>query len=121
MRQNNDIKAIDREGRTQSMAFVHKKHIVSKWQLCYTRQKAMHVKNSGNGEILDELLGKWEAMGYRFKSLDELPKAQGQLTKGTQTAYNKPKAKGSQSPCSKLPGVLAPMALEKERKDVSRI
>ncbi len=37
----------------------------------------LHNTSKTNGEILDELLGKWEAMGYRFKSLDELPKAQG--------------------------------------------
>ena len=32
----------------------------------------LHSTSSTNGEILDELLGKWEDMGYTFHSLDEL-------------------------------------------------
>ena len=32
----------------------------------------LHSTSSTNAEILDELLTKWEAMGYRFASLDEL-------------------------------------------------
>ena len=32
----------------------------------------LHNTSKTNGEILDELLGKWEAMGYRFGTLDEL-------------------------------------------------
>ena len=31
-----------------------------------------HTASSTNAEILDELLGKWEDMGYTFHSLDEL-------------------------------------------------
>ena len=32
----------------------------------------LHSTSSTNGEILDELLGKWEEMGYTFQSLDQL-------------------------------------------------
>lgn len=32
----------------------------------------LHNTSKTNGEILDELLAKWEEMGYTFKSLDEL-------------------------------------------------
>ncbi len=32
----------------------------------------LHSTSKTNGEILDELLGKWEEMGYRFASLDAL-------------------------------------------------
>lgn len=32
----------------------------------------LHSTSKTNGEILDELLTKWEEMGYRFASLDEL-------------------------------------------------
>ena len=32
----------------------------------------LHSTSSTNAEILDALLTKWEAMGYRFASLDEL-------------------------------------------------
>lgn len=32
----------------------------------------LHSTSKTNGEILDELLTKWEEMGYQFKSLDEL-------------------------------------------------
>ncbi len=32
----------------------------------------LHSTSSTNAEILDELLGKWEALGYRFESLDAL-------------------------------------------------
>ena len=32
----------------------------------------LHNTSSTNGEILDELLGKWEEMGYQFHSLSEL-------------------------------------------------
>lgn len=32
----------------------------------------LHSTSKTNGEILDELLGKWEEMGYRFASLDDL-------------------------------------------------
>ena len=32
----------------------------------------LHSTSKTNGEILDELLTKWEEMGYRFGSLDEL-------------------------------------------------
>lgn len=32
----------------------------------------LHSTSQTNGEILDELLGKWEEMGYRFHALDEL-------------------------------------------------
>ena len=35
----------------------------------------LHNTSKTNGEILDELLSKWEGMGYTFKSLDQLPKA----------------------------------------------
>lgn len=33
----------------------------------------LHSTSKTNGEILDELLTKWEEMGYTFKSLDQLP------------------------------------------------
>lgn len=33
----------------------------------------LHSTSKTNGEILDELLTKWEEMGYSFKSLEELP------------------------------------------------
>ena len=32
----------------------------------------LHSTSSTNGEIMDELLGKWEDMGYSFGSLEEL-------------------------------------------------
>ena len=32
----------------------------------------LHSTSKTNGEILDELLTKWEEMGYRFGSLDEI-------------------------------------------------
>ena len=32
----------------------------------------LHSTSATNAEILDELLTKWEEMGYRFGSLDEL-------------------------------------------------
>ena len=32
----------------------------------------LHTTSKTNGEILDELLTKWEEMGYEFHSLDEL-------------------------------------------------
>ncbi len=35
----------------------------------------LHSTSKTNGEIMDELLTKWEEMGYTFKSLDELPEA----------------------------------------------
>ena len=34
----------------------------------------LHSTSRTNAEILDELLTKWEAMGYTFKSLNDLPK-----------------------------------------------
>lgn len=34
----------------------------------------LHSTSATNGQILDELLGKWEDMGYRFGTLDELVK-----------------------------------------------
>lgn len=33
----------------------------------------LHSTSKTNGEIMDELLTKWEEMGYTFKSLSELP------------------------------------------------
>lgn len=35
----------------------------------------LHSTSSTNAEILDELLTKWEEMGYTFKSLSELPQS----------------------------------------------
>ena len=35
----------------------------------------LHNTSKTNGEILDELLTKWEEMGYHFASLDDLIKA----------------------------------------------
>ena len=35
----------------------------------------LHSTSSTNADILDELLTKWEEMGYHFASLNELPKA----------------------------------------------
>ena len=32
----------------------------------------LHSTSKTNAEILDELLAKWEEMGYTFKSLDQL-------------------------------------------------
>ena len=32
----------------------------------------LHLTSRTNGEILDELLTKWEEMGYRFGTLEEL-------------------------------------------------
>lgn len=32
----------------------------------------LHSTSKTNAEILDELLTKWEEMGYTFKSLDQL-------------------------------------------------
>lgn len=36
----------------------------------------LHSTSKTNAEILDELLTKWEGMGYTFASLDELPDSQ---------------------------------------------
>ena len=36
----------------------------------------LHSTSRTNAEILDDLLTKWEDMGYTFASLDELPAAQ---------------------------------------------
>ena len=33
----------------------------------------LHSTSKTNAEILDDLLTKWEVMGYTFASLDELP------------------------------------------------
>ena len=33
----------------------------------------LHNTSKTNGEIIDELLTKWEEMGYTFKSLEQLP------------------------------------------------
>ena len=33
----------------------------------------LHNTSKTNGEILDELLTKWEGMGYSFRALTELP------------------------------------------------
>ena len=33
----------------------------------------LHSTSRTNAEILDELLSKWEEMGYTFKSLNDLP------------------------------------------------
>ena len=33
----------------------------------------LHSTSRTNAEILDELLNRWEDMGYHFASLDELP------------------------------------------------
>ena len=35
----------------------------------------LHTTSTTNAKILDELLTKWEEMGYTFASLEELPKA----------------------------------------------
>lgn len=35
----------------------------------------LHSTSSTNAQILDELLTKWEEMGYQFRSLDQLPAA----------------------------------------------
>ena len=35
----------------------------------------LHSTSKTNAEILDELLTKWEKMGYKFKSITELPAA----------------------------------------------
>jgi peptidoglycan-N-acetylmuramic acid deacetylase len=32
----------------------------------------LHSTSRTNGEILDELLTKWKAMGYRFETVDKL-------------------------------------------------
>lgn len=37
----------------------------------------LHNTSKTNGEILDELLTKWEEMGYVFQTLEELPKTGG--------------------------------------------
>ena len=43
----------------------------------YKRQVVLlHSTSSTNAQILDELLTKWEEMGYTFKSLDQLPATQ---------------------------------------------
>lgn len=36
----------------------------------------LHTTSKTNGEIMEELLTKWEEMGYTFKPLDELPESQ---------------------------------------------
>jgi peptidoglycan-N-acetylmuramic acid deacetylase len=34
----------------------------------------LHTTSKTNGEIMDELLTKWEEMGYRFGGLEEIGK-----------------------------------------------
>lgn len=41
----------------------------------------LHSTSKTNGQILDELLTKWEEMGYHFASLDNLTAADGQQAK----------------------------------------
>ena len=41
----------------------------------------LHSTSKTNGQILDELLTKWEEMGYRFASLDDLTAAGGHQAK----------------------------------------
>lgn len=53
----------------------------------------LHNTSKTNGEILDELLTKWEGMGYTFKSLDELP---GIATENTQKNEEKTSEKNVQ-------------------------
>ena len=38
----------------------------------------LHSTSETNARILDELLTKWEALGYRFGSLEELTGESGQ-------------------------------------------
>lgn len=42
----------------------------------------LHSTSRTNGEILDELLTKWEEMGYQFRSLDELTEKNAVQTSG---------------------------------------
>ena len=37
----------------------------------------LHSTSKTNGEILDELLTKWEEMGYTFRSLEQLVQEEG--------------------------------------------
>lgn len=37
----------------------------------------LHATSRTNAEILDELLTRWENMGYTFASLEELPNRKG--------------------------------------------
>ena len=41
----------------------------------------LHNTSATNGQILDELLTKWEEMGYEFRPLSELTKSTGKPTK----------------------------------------
>ncbi len=53
----------------------------------------LHNTSKTNGEILDELLTKWEGMGYTFKSLDELP---GMAAENTQQSTDNTQEKNIQ-------------------------
>lgn len=53
----------------------------------------LHNTSKTNGEILDELLTKWEGMGYTFKSLDELP---GMAAESTQQSTDNTQEKNIQ-------------------------
>lgn len=46
----------------------------------------LHNTSSTNGEILDELLTKWENMGYQFAPLSDLTGKGEETAKGTETA-----------------------------------
>ena len=58
----NDDQPIDEEAFGKLLPRIHNGAIV-----------LLHQTSSTNARILDELLTRWEEMGYRFASLDELP------------------------------------------------
>lgn len=45
----------------------------------------LHSTSKTNGEIMDELLTKWEEMGYTFKTLDDLVQSNGTTNSPTET------------------------------------
>ncbi len=47
----------------------------------------LHSTSKTNGEILDELIGKWKEMGYHFGTLQELCEGGSSVTDGTSTEH----------------------------------
>ena len=49
-----------------------RKYLQKAWRIHPGAIVLLHSTSSTNAAILDELLTKWEEMGYRFGTLDEL-------------------------------------------------
>ncbi len=56
----------------------------------------LHSTSQTNGEILDELLSKWEEMGYTFRPLSDFVEGAGSTGSGTGTGSAKTQGAGTQ-------------------------